>query len=116
MDPLLTSVDELQSLAGEMQQARDVFSSNSDDLVADLILLANYLLDTTSSDLDYGYASSLIDEINAEIDTVRSGSYALSGYDTQYSGASRRFDTRATGFVTSVRALERQLKLVSENK
>jgi hypothetical protein len=114
VDPLLTSVDELQGLTGDIQKARDTFASNSGELVDDLIQLGNYLIDTSAYDLDLSYLRSLIDDINSELATVRSDSYSLDGYDTDYQGASRRFGTRASGFVNSVRALERQLKLVAE--
>jgi hypothetical protein len=115
VDPLLTSVDELQGLTGDIQEARDTFASNSSELVDDLVLLANYLIDTNGYDVDYSYFSSLVDEINGELSTVRSDAYSLDGYDTDYNGATKRFDNRASGFVNAVRGLERQLKLVVED-
>jgi hypothetical protein len=112
VDPVLTSVDELQSITGDIQEARDVFASDSSELVDELILLGNYLIDTPSYAIDSSYVSSLVDEINEKIDAVRADAYSLDGYDSSHERASRRFDSRASAFVTAVRGLEKQLKEV----
>ena len=112
VEPLLSSVDELKSIAGNMSAERDTFASDTESLVADLISLANYLLEPGVN--DYSYVNSLIDQINWKLDTVRDGKASLTNYDGNYLVASNRFDTRATALTRSVRALERQLKVVTE--
>jgi hypothetical protein len=112
VEPLLSSVDELKSLAGDMSEQRDIFASDTATLVDDLVTLANYLLEPGAN--DYYYVSGMIDQINAELTTVRDGQDSLTNYDGNYSAASSRFDIRATALTRSVRALKRQLKAVTE--
>ncbi len=49
VDPLLSSVDELQGIASEIQTARTSYADASSVLKSDLIALANYLLDLRRS-------------------------------------------------------------------
>ncbi len=113
VEPLLSSVDELQNLAAKIRDGRDSFASASGSLVGDLIDLGNYLIRTDPAYIDFYYMNSLIDEINGEISSVRYYSSALDDYDGSYLGASTRFDTRATGFTSAVRALQKQLREVT---
>jgi hypothetical protein len=111
VEPLLSSVDELKSIAGQMSTERDNFASDTSTLVDDLVTLANYLLEPGEN--DYAYVNNLIDEINSKLANVREGADSLNTFDGDYSAASSRFDGRATALTKSIRALERQLKLVT---
>ena len=110
VDALLSSVDNIQGRARDIQDARYAFSNDADALIATLVTLANYLIDTESDYLSYYYLNTLIDEANGELDVVRSDQYRLSEQDSAYDTASRKFGTQADGFSKAVRDLQRQLK------
>jgi hypothetical protein len=112
VEPLLSSVDELKSITVDMQSQRDAFASDSAVLVDDLIELGRYLLAPGVN--NYDYVNGLISEINSELSIVRSDQDSLTSADSSYSSASDRFDTRATRLTKSVRALEKQLKVVTK--
>lgn len=110
VEPLLSSVDELQEIAGEMQSERSSYQSASEALKSDLVSLANYLLDVDYAYADWGWVSSMIDEINGEIGTVNYWGGEMSDTDTEYDTATTRFSNRATNLNQSIRALQKQLK------
>lgn len=110
VEPLLSSVDELQEIAGEMQSERSSYQSASEALKSDLVSLANYLLDVDYAYADWGWVSSMIDEINGEIGTVGYWGGEMSDTDTKYDTATTRFSNRATNLNQSIRALQKQLK------
>ena len=112
VEPLLSTVDRLQNLTGDIQQQRDAFTMSSEALVSDLITFGNYLIDTPTDLLDVSYASSLIDGINAEINTTNNDLDSLSADDSQYADASATFSQKATPFSGAVRELQRQLRAV----
>jgi hypothetical protein len=112
LNPLLSTVDELKSITGDMQSQRDTFASDSDVLVTDLITFDNYLVDNDPAYYDATYLSDLVSQINSEIDTVRSEEGSLSSSDGSYASATDRFDTRATTLTRAVQALKLQLKAV----
>jgi transposase-like protein len=114
VDPLLSGADQLQQLTTEIQGARDTFASDSAQMTTDLIYLENVMADPA------GYAGvdswSLVNQVNAELATVRSDSSALAGYDGDYSDASSAFGNTATSLTTAVRRLQRELKQLSPAK
>lgn len=110
VDPLLSSVDELQQLTSKIQSERDSFASSSGYLVDQLIDIGNYLLQTDPFYIDGFYVEEQIAAINSQLDAVRSASYSLSGYDDSYGGASDRFGLRANAYTEAVRRLQKQLK------
>lgn len=109
VEPLLSSVDELQSITGKMQGSRDSYYSASSVLKSDLIELANCLIRDACA---YYYQANLIDEINGEIGSVDYYASELSGHDTSYSTAGDRFDGQASRFTDALRKLKAQLTTV----
>ena len=113
VDPLLSRADRLQQLTSGIETSRDTFSTDSGQLVNDMITLGNDLLsEVNGTALDPTYVNNEIDAVNAEIYNVRSEASALSASDSTYSNASQAFGTTATQFTDAVRALQRQLKQV----
>lgn len=111
VDPLLSSVDELQGIASEIQTARTSYADASSVLKSDLIALANYLLDLDDpAYADWSWVNSMISDINGEISTVNYYGGSLTDHDGRYGEATQRFDTRATSLNESVRALQKKLK------
>ena len=115
VEPLLSTVDRLQNLTGDIQQQRNALTTSSGALVDDLITFGNYLIDTPADLIDVSYASSLIDGINSEINTTNSDLDSLSAYDSRYTDASTSFSQKATPFASAVRELQRQLKAVVDS-
>jgi hypothetical protein len=114
--PLLSSVDAVQAVSLKMQESRGSYAGAAETLKSDLITLANYLLDVNPEYIDYGYVNSLIDSVNGEISTFNYYGGELTGYDSDYAGASGRFETKASLFTSAVEAFKKQLSTVSPAK
>jgi transposase-like protein len=112
VDPLLSGADQLQHVTAEIQSARDTFATDSSQMTANLVYLANVLIDPVSyPGVD---TSSLGDQVNAELDTVRSDLTTLALYDGNYSDASTAFGNTASALTKAVRQLQTELKAVSK--
>jgi hypothetical protein len=110
VDPLLSSVDELQQVTSGIRTSRDTFAADSDQMVSVLIGLYNYVSQTSTDYIDWYWVSDQVNVVNGELATVRSDAATLSSYDSKYDDASTRFGLRATAYTSSVRALQGQLK------
>jgi hypothetical protein len=110
VDPLLSSVDALQKDTSGIQVQRDTFTADANTLKAQMITLANYVIQTDPSSIDSGYLQQLIDTANADLSIVNSDEASLGAYDSRYSTDSDHFANRATAFTKAVRTLQQQLQ------
>jgi hypothetical protein len=114
VDPLLSSVDELQRVGAQIQDDRDTFADTSTTFISDAVDFTNYLLGTDPFDYNYSYMSSQIDYLNDRLDEVNAAVGQLDERDTSYAAASRRFASRADQYSAAVRRLQRELEKVVE--
>ena len=116
VEPLLSSVDSLQRLTGQIQTSRNRFATRTAAVVDSLIAFSNAVLKAQQDGdpLHEAWVGTQIDSINTKLDSLGSSYDALDGNDAAYSKASRRFENRATDFNLVIRKLQQHLQAVLE--
>ena len=111
VDPLLSDADGIKQITSEIQTARDTFAADSTQMTSDLIALENY--EANPQDYPTIDEFALVDQVTAELDTVRSDYAALTSSDGDFSDASTSFGNHADAFTNAVRSLQTQLNAVA---
>lgn len=111
VDPLLSDADGIKLITAQIQSARDQFASDSAQMTSDLLELENY----EANPQNYPGVDqwALVNQVNGELETVRSDYYSLTSTDSSFSGASTKFGEHADAFTTAVRTLQGQLRKVA---
>jgi len=108
VDPLLSDADGLKQITGQIQAARDTFATDSTQMTTDLLTLENYEANPQNySNIDQ---TSLVNQVNSELGTVRSDFANLISYDGSFSDASTLFGHHADAFSKAVRGLQAELQ------
>jgi hypothetical protein len=118
VDPLLSSVDSVQSKAGTLSTQGTVVAGDAESFITTVAALVNYMINNGNDPayLDYSWIGGQIDTANSQLSTLRADE-GLFGSDTSdYGSASSGFGTKATAFTQSVRSLQKQLKTAATTK
>jgi hypothetical protein len=113
VDPLLSSVDNVQSKAGDLAAQGTVLSNDAEAIVSTAADLVNYLVQSSGGYVDSAWVGQEIDTANSEIATLRYDESVFSGDDGRYENASTSFVAKADSFSASIRALQKQLRAVT---
>jgi hypothetical protein len=109
VDPVLSSADTLQELTSKMQEQQTSFADNSDSVISYLATMVDYLASTDALYWDISYVQSVLDNAVTYYDASRADSNQLGALSSRYDSASRRFETKATGYTQAVERLQKRL-------
>lgn len=108
VDPLLSDADNIKQITSQIQTARDTFASDSTQMTTDLIYLENF--EANPQNYPGVDQSSLVNQVNVELSTVRYDYAVLTTSDGTFSTATTTFGGHADAFTSAVRTLQKQLK------
>jgi hypothetical protein len=113
VDPLLSSVDNIQGKAQTMSSLGSGLSGDAETFISTVAGLVNYLYRSEGGYVDYAWVNQQIDNANTQLNTLRYDESMFSTGDTAYGDASKAFGVKADAFSVSVRRLQKQLKDVT---
>ena len=109
VDPVLSSADTLQVLTSQMQDQQASFADNSDSVISYLATMVDYLASTSALYWDISYVQDVLDNAVTYYNASRADADQLGTLSSRYDRASRRFETKATGYTQAVERLQKRL-------